>query len=100
MSDSLAIQPVAATQAPGILQAAAHSAAAADTSTASTARTILPDLPNPSMHLDPQLGVMVLQFHSSNGQVTNTLPTQQQLDAYRAFGVPKPGEDSRARTLA
>ncbi len=99
MPDLLTIQPVAATQAAGAAQGAAQSAAA-PADTGSAAKTALPDLPNPSMHLDPQLGMVVLEFHNTSGQVTNTLPTQQQLDAYRAFGVPKPGDDAKARTLA
>ena len=92
MSDTLSIPPVTAATALAAVEAGSRTGTAASSSDAPAARTVLPDLPNPSMHLDPQLGVVVLQFRNTSGVVTNTLPTQAQLDAYRAFGVPHPGE--------
>jgi hypothetical protein len=41
--------------------------------------------PNPTMRLDPALGVVVVAFHDEHGAVTTTIPTQQQLDAYRTW---------------
>lgn len=52
-----------------------------------------PGHPNPTLRLDPQLGVVVVAFHDDQGAVTNTIPTQQQLDAYRTWertGTGKP----------
>ncbi|MGI4947042.1 MAG: hypothetical protein ACRYHQ_41890 [Janthinobacterium lividum] len=92
MSDTLSIQPVTAATALTSVGATSRTSAGASSDTVATAKTVLPDLPNPSMHLDPQLGVVVLQFRNTSGVVTNTLPTAAQLDAYRAFGVPHPGE--------
>jgi hypothetical protein len=37
------------------------------------------------MRLDPALGVVVVAFHDEHGAVTTTIPTQQQLDAYRTW---------------
>ncbi len=99
MSESLSIQAVGGTQAVAVSDAASSRAATVATTAASTGATALPDLPNPSIHIDPQLGMVVLQFRSSSGVVTNTLPTQAQLDAYRAFGVPHAG-DTRSDHLA
>ena len=39
--------------------------------------------PNPSMRLDGALGIVVMQFHDESGKVVATIPTAQQLDAYR-----------------
>jgi hypothetical protein len=41
-------------------------------------------LPNPTMRLDEQLGIVVLEFHNASGAVTSSIPTERQLDAYRA----------------
>jgi hypothetical protein len=37
------------------------------------------------MRLDPALGVVVVAFHDEHGTVTTSIPTQQQLDAYRTW---------------
>ncbi len=42
-----------------------------------------PSLPNPLFTVDPSLNRVVLEFFSSTGVLTNTLPSQSQLDAYR-----------------
>ncbi|MFC7475940.1 hypothetical protein ACFQS7_16330 [Dankookia sp. GCM10030260] len=49
-----------------------------------------PGLPNPSLRLDPALGLVVLEFRDGAGR-TATLPTERELDAYRnAGGRPEP----------
>jgi len=40
-------------------------------------------LPNPTLRLDPVLGLVVIEFHNSAGELTHTIPGQRQLDAYR-----------------
>ena len=40
--------------------------------------------PNPSLHIDPALGLVTLEFHDQPGAVTSTIPTTRQIDAYRA----------------
>ncbi len=47
-----------------------------------------PGTPNPTLRLDPALGLVVLQFNA--GGQTQTIPTQQQLDAYRSGGLAPP----------
>jgi hypothetical protein len=47
-------------------------------------------LPNPSLRLDPALGLVVLEFRDQAGR-TATLPTERELAAYRtARGRPDP----------
>jgi hypothetical protein len=40
-------------------------------------------LPNPTMRLDPALGLVVIEFHNDSGEVTTSIPAARQLDAYR-----------------
>jgi hypothetical protein len=42
-----------------------------------------PGLPNPSLRLDPALGLVVLEFRDRSGR-TATLPTERELAAYRS----------------
>jgi hypothetical protein len=40
---------------------------------------------NPSERLDPGLGLIVLSLHDAAGQVTDSIPTARQLQAYRVW---------------
>lgn len=40
--------------------------------------------PNPSLEVDPGLGLAILQFRDENGSVQYTLPSEQQIAVYRA----------------
>lgn len=40
--------------------------------------------PNPSMRIDPALGLVVVEFRDAAGRVTASLPDARQLDAYHA----------------
>ncbi|HKM63346.1 MAG TPA: hypothetical protein VJY39_12740 [Acidisphaera sp.] len=41
--------------------------------------------PNPSLHLDQSLGLVVLEFYNDAGAVTRSIPSAGQLDAYRRW---------------
>ena len=41
--------------------------------------------PNPTLQLNMALGVVVLEFRNSTGTITSSIPSQQQLDAYRQW---------------
>lgn len=43
-------------------------------------------LPNPTLRLDASLGIVVIEFRNNAGEVANSIPTQQQLEAYRLRG--------------
>jgi hypothetical protein len=49
---------------------------------------------NPSFQFDPTVGMVVINFHNDVGKVTNSIPTQRQLEAYRANWQTRPGEQS------
>ena len=42
-------------------------------------------LPNPTLRFDPALAIVVIEFRDADGAVRSSLPTEQQLDAYRAW---------------
>jgi hypothetical protein len=41
-----------------------------------------PPLSNPSVRLDPQLNIVILEFYNADGEITRKLPTERQLRAY------------------
>jgi hypothetical protein len=47
--------------------------------------------PNPTLALDAALGLVVIQFHNNSGAVTSSIPSQQQIDAYRLWQETKVG---------
>jgi len=38
---------------------------------------------NPSYQFDPTVGLVVIEFHDNTGAVSNSIPSQRQLEAYR-----------------
>jgi hypothetical protein len=50
-----------------------------------------PPIFNPTLHFDAALGLVVIEFRDASGQVTTTIPTQRQMDAYRMWSAPLPG---------
>jgi hypothetical protein len=43
------------------------------------------------LHLDAALGLVVIEFLGKSGAITSSIPTQQQLQAYRVGTEPVPG---------
>lgn len=46
-----------------------------------------PVTPNPRLRLDAPLGMVVIEFRDSVGDVANTIPSPRQMAAYRAAAV-------------
>jgi len=46
-----------------------------------------PQFPNPSLRLDHGLGLVVIEFHDHGGEVTRSIPSQRQIDAYRSHRI-------------
>jgi hypothetical protein len=46
---------------------------------------------SPSLRFDPASGLVVIEFHDQAGDVTTSIPTLQQLEAYRIWGRPSEG---------
>ena len=75
-----AVQPASAT-APR-----AHPSPPADPPTPAPVQTYT----NPSLRLDPGLGLVVIEFRNDAGAVTRSIPNQQQIDAYRLHEQAQP----------
>jgi hypothetical protein len=92
--DSTSSATVPALKAALPVDAGTHDAPSAPSSAAIAASSAKPDadLPNPRLHTDLALNRLVLEFFNAQGTLTNSIPSQKQLDAYRlaAFsGNPK-----------
>ncbi len=50
---------------------------------------------NPSLRLDPGLGLVVIEFRNDAGAVTRSIPSKQQIEAYRTHEQTPPGPDGK-----
>jgi hypothetical protein len=53
---------------------------------------------NPSFQFDPTVGLVVLNFRNTTGQVTASIPSQRQLEAYRTHREALPGAQAPPAT--
>jgi hypothetical protein len=44
-------------------------------------------IPSPELRIDPASGIVVIEFRSHDGKVINSIPSQQQLDAYNGSSM-------------
>jgi len=51
---------------------------------------------NPTLKFDSTLGLLVIEFKDSSGNVSTSIPSQRQLDAYRLYQQPLPGQSQPA----
>jgi hypothetical protein len=86
MSSDLSIGAVASDPAIRATDAAAP-AVSAPAASGSTS----PGTPNPTLALDPALGLVVIEFLSKSGAVTTSIPSQRELLAYRDGTAQLPG---------
>lgn len=50
-------------------------------------KPVTPVEPNPSLELDPALGLVVIQFRNDSGAVTDSIPSERQLAAYQRWAT-------------
>ena len=43
-----------------------------------------PPPPSPTLRFDAAAGILVIEFHNDAGEITNSIPTSRQLQAYRS----------------
>lgn len=55
---------------------------------------------SPSYRFDPTVDLVVIEFHDNTGAVSNSIPTQRQLEAYRTGQAVPPGEQTPATPQA
>lgn len=51
---------------------------------------------NPTLRFDAASGLVVLEYRDESGDVTTSIPTLRQIEAYRQWGQPPPGQGSPA----
>ncbi len=91
MASDFAVSAVQALAAPraSALTVASATAAAASPQTQLTSKS--PPPVNPNLHVDLALNIVVLQFYNAQGDVTQSIPSQKQLQAYQENdNSPKP----------
>jgi hypothetical protein len=49
---------------------------------------------SPDYRFDPTTGLVVIEFHDKSGNLTNSIPSQRQLDAYRTGQQTPPGRSA------
>jgi hypothetical protein len=47
---------------------------------------------NPTLQFNSTLGLLVIQFRDTQGNITTSIPSQRQLQAYRLHELPLPGQ--------
>jgi hypothetical protein len=88
MSSDLIVLPVAAVRtASDTAQAKAAVVQPPPPPPAAEQATNHPSIPNPKLRLDPELGLVVIEFRNDNGTVTTSIPSQRQLEAYQRSGM-------------
>lgn len=84
MPSDVTIRGVSAVSASGSNTAGQRNAIPDPVATARTTTAASP-VPNPNLLLDPGLGVVVIEFRDQVGIVTNSIPSQRQIQAYRLW---------------
>jgi hypothetical protein len=64
---------------------------------AATAPSIL--VANPTLRFDVASGLVVIEFHDAAGDVTTSVPTLRQLEAYRIHSQSPPGQSPPGQSL-
>jgi hypothetical protein len=87
MSSDFSVQAVA------VPRAGSDGASEPKTATASEAPSqagsAVPPKPiiNPTLRLEPSLGLVVIEFHNDTGSITTSIPSQRQIEAYQRWDV-------------
>ena len=59
--------------------------------TATSGESTSPGTPNPTLRLDPALGLVVIEFVGKSGAISSSIPTQRELTAYQDGTAQPPG---------
>lgn len=90
MSNMLSIQPGLPLRGSGDSTAPARNTVPAQAPVPVAAAKPVPLFVNPSFQFDSTVGMVVIDFHDNTGRVTNSIPSQQQLAAYRSHRATLP----------
>ena len=84
MSNEITVTPVAAAHAVSDTSGQPRVAAGEAGVAPKPASASLP-APNPSLQLDPVLGLVVIEFRNNAGDVTTSIPSERQIQAYQRW---------------
>jgi hypothetical protein len=90
MSHDLAIQSLTAVRTNAEIVGEVRAATSQPPPQPQQAATPSP-IANPSLRLDPALGIVVLEFRNDAGAVTTSIPSQRQLQAYQKWETTRLG---------
>src|SRR5215472_16486743 len=90
MSNGIPLQAVAATQIAGGDIAAEPKVMAASVPQMQREAAASPVI-NPTLRLDPALGLVVIEFLNDTGAVTTSIPSERQLQAYQRWRTTQVG---------
>lgn len=94
MSSIAPLRPTLPLDPPGAADANSGAKTEAQTGVGPAAAKAQPvKLLNPSLELDPSLGINVLEYFSASGQLTQSFPSQKQLQTSRLYGLGNAGPD-------
>jgi hypothetical protein len=91
MSNVLSLGSLTPVSAPSSAAVAGTALASAASATTIQAATQAAGNPNPTLRLDPALGLVVIEFVSKSGAVTSSIPSQRELTAYQNGTAKLPG---------
>jgi hypothetical protein len=83
MSNDLTVQPVSAVRSGSDVVGNARASPISTPSHAQLAPSS--HLPNPNLRLDATLGLVVIEFRNERGAITESIPSERQLEAYQRW---------------
>jgi hypothetical protein len=84
LASDFAVSAASGVQAAPALRATAQAAPGASAATVPLELTSKSPPPvNPDLHVDLALNIVVLQFYNAQGDITQSIPSQKQLQAYQ-----------------
>ncbi|HUN43499.1 MAG TPA: hypothetical protein VMU81_24655 [Acetobacteraceae bacterium] len=55
---------------------------------------------NPTLRFDAASGLVVIEYRDANGDVTTSIPTLRQIEAYRQWSRPLPGQTAAPTSMS
>src|SRR4051812_3186545 len=102
MPNDLTIRPISAVRAAGGSAEDPRAAVPFPPETVANPAGSRTPIVNPSLRLDPALGLIVIEFRNRAGVITTSVPSEQQLQAYQRWDVTHfgPTPDGAPKTSA
>ncbi|HET6194952.1 MAG TPA: hypothetical protein VFE12_04320 [Acetobacteraceae bacterium] len=96
MSNEISVKAVGAL--PGSSESGTESRTSATTVPQLQAAVAASPVINPTLRLDPALGLVVIEFHNDSGTLTTSIPSQRQIQAYQRWETTQLGPAPAGKT--